>query len=179
MELKNEGVECKPLVQVNVGLLAHNVGETATNTLDGGQGEDDLLLTVDVRVEHTENVLEIILLHQSLQSLINEDGFRLGYRPFGSHGSLATGTPRTTNRIRHSGRDLAHHLCWGCCDADARERKKGRKIETRKNPLVPYRSRRDNSRQRKIQICALPVRRTVAHGMCTILPTIAQDCRLQ
>lgn len=46
------------LVQVNVGLLADDVGESAANTFDGGESEHDLSVTVDVRVHHTKNVLE-------------------------------------------------------------------------------------------------------------------------
>lgn len=41
-----------PFVKINVGLLANYGGKTATHTLDGGQGEDDLLLAINVGVEH-------------------------------------------------------------------------------------------------------------------------------
>lgn len=51
-----------PLAEVNVGLLADQVGVTATNTLDLGQGVHDLLLTVNIGVEQTQNVLEVRLL---------------------------------------------------------------------------------------------------------------------
>lgn len=40
-----------PLVQVDIGLLAHQVGVTATDTLDLSQGVHDLLLTIDIGVE--------------------------------------------------------------------------------------------------------------------------------
>jgi hypothetical protein len=46
-----------PLVEVNIGLLANNVGVTTTNTLDLGQGEHDLALSLNVGVKETENVL--------------------------------------------------------------------------------------------------------------------------
>jgi hypothetical protein len=46
-----------PLVEVNIGLLADNVGVTTTNTLDLGQGEHDLALSLNVGVKETENVL--------------------------------------------------------------------------------------------------------------------------
>lgn len=42
-----------PPVEVNVGLLAHNVGVAATHTLDLGEGVLDLALAVDVSVEKT------------------------------------------------------------------------------------------------------------------------------
>ena len=57
-----------PLGDVHLSLLAHSGGEAATNTLDGGQGVHDLLLSIDVGVEHTENVLELSLVDKSLQS---------------------------------------------------------------------------------------------------------------
>jgi hypothetical protein len=37
-----------PLVEVNIGLLADQVGVTTTNTLDLGQGEHDLLLAINL-----------------------------------------------------------------------------------------------------------------------------------
>eukprot|EP00344_Euplotes_crassus_P008746 CAMPEP_0197008412 /NCGR_PEP_ID=MMETSP1380-20130617/45106_1 /TAXON_ID=5936 /ORGANISM="Euplotes crassus, Strain CT5" /LENGTH=162 /DNA_ID=CAMNT_0042428987 /DNA_START=30 /DNA_END=515 /DNA_ORIENTATION=+ len=51
-----------PLVGVNIGLPAGNGGEAAPHTLDGGQGENDLLATVDVGVHQTDDVLEGALL---------------------------------------------------------------------------------------------------------------------
>jgi len=50
------------LVQVDIGLLAHKVGVAATDTLDLGQGVDDLLLAVNVGVEQTQDVVEVALL---------------------------------------------------------------------------------------------------------------------
>ena len=46
-----------PLAEVNVGLLAHNVGIAATNTLDLRQGVLNLALAINVRVEQTVKVL--------------------------------------------------------------------------------------------------------------------------
>lgn len=37
-----------PLVEVNIGLLADQVGVAATDTLDLGQGEHDLLLAINL-----------------------------------------------------------------------------------------------------------------------------------
>ena len=56
-----------PLANIHLSLLAHGSGETATNTLDGCQGVDDLLLAIDVGVEDTQNVLEFSLVHKTLQ----------------------------------------------------------------------------------------------------------------
>ena len=47
------------LVHVDVALLQDQVGETTTNTLDGGQGVHDLASAVHVRVADTQNVLKI------------------------------------------------------------------------------------------------------------------------
>ena len=46
-----------PLVEIDIRLLADNVGVTATNTLDLGQGVHDLALAINVGVEETQNVL--------------------------------------------------------------------------------------------------------------------------
>jgi hypothetical protein len=51
-----------PLVQVDICLLADQVGVTTSDTLDFGQGVHDLLLSVDIGVEETENELEVRLL---------------------------------------------------------------------------------------------------------------------
>lgn len=40
-----------PLVQVNIGFLADDVGVSPTNTLDLGQGVHDLALSIDVGVQ--------------------------------------------------------------------------------------------------------------------------------
>lgn len=53
--------EAVPLVEVDVGLLADQVGVSATNTLDLGQGVHDLLLSVNIGVEKTEDELEVRL----------------------------------------------------------------------------------------------------------------------
>ena len=56
-----------PLANIHLSFLAHGSGETATNTLDGCQGVDDLLLAINVGVEDTQNVLEFSLVHKTLQ----------------------------------------------------------------------------------------------------------------
>ena len=55
-----------PLADIDLSLLAHSSGETATNTLNRGQGVDDLLLAINVGVENTQNVLELSLVHKTL-----------------------------------------------------------------------------------------------------------------
>ena len=56
-----------PLADIHLSLFAHGSGETATNTLDGGQGIDDLLFAIDVGVEDTQNVLELSLVDETLR----------------------------------------------------------------------------------------------------------------
>lgn len=46
-----------PLGQINVGLLADDVGVSPAHTLDLGQCVHDLALSIDVGVQQTENVL--------------------------------------------------------------------------------------------------------------------------
>ncbi len=47
-------------VGVDLSDLADQDGESAADTSDGAEGEADLLLSVDVRVHHTEEVLEFV-----------------------------------------------------------------------------------------------------------------------
>ena len=68
-----------PLANIHLSLLAHGSGETATNTLDGGQGVDNLLLAIDVGVEDTKNVLELSLVYETLG--MGLDGNRAHKRP--------------------------------------------------------------------------------------------------
>lgn len=50
-----------PLVQVDIGLLADQVGVSATDTLDLGQCVHDLLLAIDVGVEETQDELDCFM----------------------------------------------------------------------------------------------------------------------
>ena len=74
------------LRQVDVGLLEHDVGVAAPDALDGRHGEHDVALAVDVRVHHTEDVLEVLRDHQR----------HLGSRGGGLPGSE---TARRRNRL--------------------------------------------------------------------------------
>ncbi len=53
-----------PLVEVDLGNLKNEVGESSANTLDGSQGEHGLALTLDVCVLDSENVNEFFSLDQ-------------------------------------------------------------------------------------------------------------------
>ena len=48
------------LVEVNLGNLEDKDGKTSTQSLDNSQGEGSLVLSVNVGVLHTQDVLEII-----------------------------------------------------------------------------------------------------------------------
>lgn len=52
------------LVHVDIGLLADEVGEAATDTFDGGESEHDFLLSIHICVQHTKDVLKILVCHQ-------------------------------------------------------------------------------------------------------------------
>jgi hypothetical protein len=54
--------ECIPLVEINISLLADQVGVTASDTLDLGQGVHDLLLSLDIGVQKSQDELEVRLL---------------------------------------------------------------------------------------------------------------------
>ena len=47
-----------PLVQVDIGLFADQVGITTADTLDPGQGVHNLLFAIDVGVEKTKDELD-------------------------------------------------------------------------------------------------------------------------
>src|SRR4051794_38110512 len=51
-----------PLVQVDISLLANQVGISSTDTLNSGQGVHNLLLAIDVGIEETQDELNCILL---------------------------------------------------------------------------------------------------------------------
>lgn len=46
------------LVEVHIGLLADNVRETASDSLDRGERKHGLAVTIDIRVHNTQNVLK-------------------------------------------------------------------------------------------------------------------------
>ena len=50
------GKKFVPLVQVDIGLLADQVGVTTADTLDSGQGVHNLLLTTNIGVEETQDL---------------------------------------------------------------------------------------------------------------------------
>ena len=62
-----------PLVHVDISLLANNVSETPSNTLDGGQSKHNLLLSINVGVQYTQNVLKVFVRHQRHFDLVRED----------------------------------------------------------------------------------------------------------
>lgn len=61
-----------PLVEVDLGNLKNEVGESSANTLDSSQGEHGLALTLDVCVLDSENVNELFSLDQVERSGLNK-----------------------------------------------------------------------------------------------------------
>ena len=59
---------CRPFLEVNLSLLAHNVGKSPSKTLDGGHGVHDVLLAVNIGVENTQNMLKVVCSYQGLQN---------------------------------------------------------------------------------------------------------------
>ena len=56
------------LAEVNIGLLADQVGETTANTADLGQGNGDVLAAVHIRVQNTQDVLKLSIFHDESHS---------------------------------------------------------------------------------------------------------------
>lgn len=62
-----------PLVEIDIGLLADDVRVTTSHSLNPRQSEHDLVLSIDVGVQQTENVLELNICgaQQLLASLLS------------------------------------------------------------------------------------------------------------
>lgn len=58
-----------PLVRINLSLLADEVRKALADTLNLAQGEHDLTPTVNVGVQHTQNVLKVRAHHERSLSL--------------------------------------------------------------------------------------------------------------
>lgn len=71
------GNDNSPLGEINIGLLADDVGVTTTNTLDLGQGVHDLPLSINVGVEETENVLELHVGFRNDEGHVESAGYRV------------------------------------------------------------------------------------------------------
>lgn len=54
--------------QVDIGLLQHNVGIAAANTFDRCHSDWHLTVTIDVGIQDTQNMLELLWDNQGLQS---------------------------------------------------------------------------------------------------------------
>ena len=81
MNQSRNAIYNSPLVHVDVGLLADDVGEAAADTLDGGEREHDLLLAIHVGVEQTQDVLEVLPRDQRLQKNEPNPRVRRNHRP--------------------------------------------------------------------------------------------------
>lgn len=86
---------CVPLVEIYVGLLAHQVRVPTTDTLDLRQSVHNLAFTVNIGVEKTEDVL-----WSDIQSYIHE---RRRWR----------GAPGTADELRE-GPETSCQYAWFC-----------------------------------------------------------------
>ena len=59
-----------PLAQVDFTLLADKVGEASSNTADSAQSIHNLLLSIDVGVQQTDDVSKVLRGEQSLQVFV-------------------------------------------------------------------------------------------------------------
>jgi hypothetical protein len=50
-----------PFTHVYVCLLANKVRKSSPHSLDGGQGKHDLLSSINIGIEHTQNMLKILI----------------------------------------------------------------------------------------------------------------------
>jgi hypothetical protein len=110
------------LGKVDIGLLADQVGVSATDTLDLGQGVHDLLLAIDVRVQQTDDVLEAVAGQQcSIDGIASVESSACPRRKFVIGCGLALLNPhtaclsRTFHRLPslkiHKSRQ-AHRIHW-------------------------------------------------------------------
>jgi hypothetical protein len=110
------------LGKVDIGLLADQVGVSATDTLDLGQGVHDLLLAIDVRVQQTDDVLEAVAGQQcSIDGIASVESSACPRRKFVIACGLALLNPytaclsRTFHRLPslkiHKSRQ-AHRIHW-------------------------------------------------------------------
>jgi len=60
-----------PLVEINIGFLADQVGVPTANTLDLSQGVHDFALPINIGVEETENVLQFV------RKSVSQDDFNI------------------------------------------------------------------------------------------------------
>ena len=56
-----------PFLEVNLSLFANDVRESSSKTLDGGHSIHDVLLAINVSVQHTQNMLKVVGGDQRLQ----------------------------------------------------------------------------------------------------------------
>jgi negative regulator of genetic competence, sporulation and motility len=73
-----------PFTHVHVCLLAYKVCESPAHSLDRGQGKHDLLSSIDVRIEHTQNMLEVLVCNERLQSSPEQERKNHQYSSFPS-----------------------------------------------------------------------------------------------
>ena len=87
----NNSLRYAPLGHVDLGLLADKVGITTTNTSDVCQGVHDVTLAVNVGVQQTQNVLELVLLGNDDLHHKNKILISIPIQPDGCDGNTVKG----------------------------------------------------------------------------------------
>ena len=65
-----------PLIHIHLGLLADKIGKTTSDSLDGRQSKHNLLLAINICVQHTQNMLEAFICHKALQQATRKLAFK-------------------------------------------------------------------------------------------------------
>jgi len=66
----------RALVHINLRLLAYEVSKTASDSLDLGQAEDNITLPLNIGVQDTKNMLELLRLHHGAPVKSNSERVR-------------------------------------------------------------------------------------------------------
>lgn len=103
------------LVQIDIGLLADQVREATTDTLDRGQGEHHLPLALDVGVGQTQNVLEFICSDKRL--MVVDRMMAVGSVGCSVESSIEWSVGSSSERVEHIAGGRAE-------EADEREKKR-------------------------------------------------------
>jgi hypothetical protein len=67
-EVKVEHRGSLPFTHVHVRLLADKVCKSSPHSLDRGQSKHNLLSSIDIRIQHTQNMLKILICDERLQT---------------------------------------------------------------------------------------------------------------
>jgi hypothetical protein len=72
-----------PFVEVNISLFDDDVGVSSSHTLDSGQRKHDLLFSINIGIEKTENMLESVLIWDNKSHGCSGELFEFELKKFG------------------------------------------------------------------------------------------------